>query len=73
MRLRTATGRYDVPICVKTASTVIMKNDGELAATIEQSVAVELKPVTVDTEDVTANAAPAAEMSGDDSEATLPV
>ena len=54
MRLRTATGQYDVPICVKTASTVIMKNEGEL------SVAVELKPVTVDTEDVTANAAPTA-------------
>ena len=67
MRLRTATGRYDVPICVKTASTVIMKNEGEL------SVAVELKPVTVDTEDVTANATPAAEMSGDDSDDTLPV
>ena len=67
MRLRTATGRYDVPICVKTASTVIMKNEGEL------SVAVELKPVTVDTEDVTANATPTAEMSGDDSDDTLPV
>ena len=79
MRLRTSHGRYDVPLTIKTTSTVIMANQGELSGSIEQSVALEMKPVTVDIDDKTAAGPAAAEMTGgeqaedSDSDATQPI
>ena len=56
-----------------------MANQGELSGSIEQSVALEMKPVTVDIDDKTAAGPAAAEMTGgeqaedSDSDATQPI